>query len=114
MRRDPVCVAASTWTRNVDLIRLGITSDGTFWNNKPYRYPRHQIPIKGMSKDQLRFHRAWQTLKENLRELAWIHYVPNAGINHKFRAVNLLEDRYFQALEDAQARIEWEIVNSDR
>ena len=111
MRRDPLCNSASLWTRHVDLMRTGITSDGTFWNGRPYKYPRHQIPIGSMSKDQLRFHRAWKTLKGSRQELLWVHYVPYARMKQRFSVMQLTADGYLQAVDAAQARIEWAIVS---
>ncbi len=113
MRRDPICISASFWTRNVDLMRTGIASDGTFWNSRPYKYPRHQIPIRSMSRDQLRFHRAWKTLQGNRQELVWVHFVPYARMKRKFDVMYMTEDGYFQAIDKAQHRIEWAIVNGD-
>ena len=114
MRRDPICNPASLWTRHGDLIKSGISSDGTFWNGPPYKYPLHQIPINFKSRDQLRFHRAWKKLKGgNRQELIWVHYVPHVNIKQKFAVMRLTEDGYFQALDKAQEHIEWAIVNSD-
>jgi len=112
MRSEPICNSASLWTRHVDLIKTGITSGGTFWNGRPYKYPRHQILVRGMSRDQLQFHRAW---KKSLRhqELIWVHYVPHVNIKQKFDVMRLTEDGYFQAIDKAQEHIEWAIVNGD-
>ncbi len=109
MRHDPAGNSASLWTRNVDLIKSGITSDGTFWNGRPYKYPRHQIPIRGMSKDQLVFHRAWDSLKRN-REIVWVHYVPHARPYRKYRALSLTEEGYRNSLHEAHESIESFIV----
>ncbi len=109
MRRDPLCISASLWTRNVDLIRTGITSDGTFWNGRPYKYPRHQIPIRSMSRDQLVFHRAWDSLKRN-REIVWVHYVPHARLNQKLQALGLTEEVYCNSLHEVHESIESFIV----
>ena len=114
MRSEPICNSASLWTRNVDLIKSGITSDGTFWNGRPYKYPLHQIPIKSMSRDQLRFHRAWKRLRGgNRQELIWVHYVPHVNMKQKFNVMRLTEDSYFQAIDQTQECIEWEIVSGD-
>ncbi len=113
MRRDPICISASLWTRHVDLMRTGITSDGTFWNNKPYKYPRHQIPIKSMSLDQLRFHRAWKSLRSHRQDLMCVHYVVHAEMNRKFKAFRVTEDSYFKAIDEAHQKIEWAIVSRD-
>ena len=111
MRRDPRSNSASLWTRNVDLIRTGITSDGTFWNGKPYKYPRHQIPIRSMSKDQLVFHRAWKkSLRGNLQELIWTHYVPHAKRCRKLQALSLTGEVYRNSLHEAHESIESFIV----
>ena len=113
MRSEPEPRPTSLWIRHSDINVTGITSDGTFWNRKPYKYPRHQIPIKSMSIDQLRFHRAWKTLRGNRQDLMWVHYVPFAKMKHKFDVMQLTEDGYFYAIDEAQERIEWAIVNGD-
>lgn len=113
MRMAPSCISASLWTRNVDLIRSGITSDGTFRNGRPFKFHKHQIPIKGMSKDQLRFHMAWKTLKGHRQELMWVHYVPFAKMKKKFAVMQLTEDGYCLAVDESQECIEWAIVNGE-
>ncbi len=110
MRRDPLCISASLWTRNVDLMRSGITSDGTFWNGRPYKYPRHQIPIRSMSRDQLVFHRAWKSLTGNHQELTWTHYVPHAKPNRKLQVLGLTEEVYCNSLHEVHESIESFIV----
>ena len=113
MRRDPLCSSASLWTRHVDLMRTGITSDGTFWGGKPYKYPRHQIPIKSMSLNQLRFHRAWKLLRGHRQDLICVHYVPRAKMKRKFEALRMTEDSYFDAIDEAHEKIELYIVSMD-
>ena len=110
MRRDPLCISASLWARNVDLIRTGITSDGAFWNGRPYKYPRHQIPIHSMSRDQLVFHRAWKSLLGNHQELTWTHYVPHANRQQKLRVLGLTDKAYRNSLHEAHESIESFIV----
>ncbi len=113
MRRDPLCISASLWTRNIDLMKTGITSDGTFWNGKPFKYPRHQIPIMSMSRDQLRFHRAWKSLRGHRQDLICVHYVPHAEIERKIEVLRMTKDSYFTAIDEAHEKIEWAIVSGD-
>ena len=113
MRNEPDATPTSIWTRHVDLMRTGITSDGTFWNRKPYKYPLHQIPINSMSRDQLRFHRAWKSFRGNRQELIWVHYVPHAKLKRKFEVLRMTEDSYFKAIDEAHEKIEWLIVDGE-
>ncbi len=113
MRSEPNCTSASMWTRNVDLMKTGITSDGTFWNRKPYKYPRHQIPIKSKSRDQLRFHRAWKSLTGNFQALIWAHYVPHEKLHRKLQVLSLTEEVYFNSLHEAHELIESFIVGCE-
>jgi len=110
MRRDPRCNFTSVWTRSIDLISTGISSDGTFWNGQPYKYPSHQIPIRSMSRDQLIFHRAWKSLAGNLQELTWTHYVPHAKHQRKLQVLRLPEEVYRNSLHEAHESIESFIV----
>ena len=113
MRRAPPCISASLWTRNIDLMKSGVTSDGTFCGRKPYQYPRSQIPIKSMSRDQLLFHRAWKALRGNRQGLVWVHYVPFAKMKKKFDVMQLTANGYSMAIDEAQERIEWVIANGE-
>ncbi len=113
MRHDPDATSTSLWTRHVDLIRTGITTDGTFWNGRPYKYPRHQIPIRSMSRDQFVFHRAWKSLTGNLQELTWTHYVPHAKPCRKLQALNLTAEVYRNSLHEAHESIESFIVGRE-
>ncbi len=113
MRNDPELVYASLWQRHARLMAIGITSDGTFWNNKPYKFPRHQIPIRSMSRDQLRFHRAWKSLKGNRQELIWVHYVPHAKLKRKLEVLRMSKDPYFEATDEAHEMIESFIVGCE-
>jgi len=66
-----------------------------------------------MSKDQLRFHRAWKSLEGILQELMWVHYVPYVKMKQKFDVMHLTEEGYFKAIDKAQARIERAVVTGD-
>jgi len=57
-------------------------------SKKNYEFYRSIIPIKFMSENQQRFHRAWGRLEECAQEMLWAHYVPK--VDHK-RILDLLK-----------------------
>lgn len=57
-------------------------------SKKNYEFYRPIIPIRFMSENQQRFHRAYRRLKECHQEMLWAHFVPK--VNHK-RKLDLLK-----------------------
>jgi len=82
--------------------KLGIHGHGFKRNNHYYRIvDTKKIPIKGMSRTQLDFHRAWIILPQQFKTALWMHYVPEA--NQK--ALEMSADGYRFLIDDAHEAI---------
>jgi len=86
--------------------KLGISGHGFKRNNgyiKMTELP--DIPIQGMSKAQLEFHRSWSKLNERDRIALWVHFVPKASKRDKAIALGLTVDGYRFLIDDAIDRV---------
>ena len=87
--------------------KLGISGHGFKRNNHYYRIvDTKKIPIKGMSRTQLEFHRAWRALSSKRFRIAlWMHYVPKANKKDKAQALEMTKDTYQFLIDDAHEAI---------
>ncbi len=81
---------------------LGISGHGFKRNNsyiKLLKLP--DVPIKGMSRNALEFHKSWIDLSERFRVGLWVHFVPLATRTEKAELLGLSLDAYQFLIEDA-------------
>ena len=82
--------------------KLGISGHGFKRNNSYIRFLNlPDIPIKGMPKNALEFHRAWITLSERFRVVLWVYFVPNATQKEKAEVLELTLHSYRFLVDDA-------------
>ena len=88
--------------------KFGIYGHGFKRNNHYYRIidPNH-LPINGMSRIQVEFHRAWKSksLLEQFRTALWMNYVPRANQKDKAKALEMSADGYRFLIDDAHEAI---------
>ncbi len=90
----------------LEVERLGIFGHGFKRNNGYIKLTRlPDIPIKGMSKLQLEFHRSWSRLKEVDRIALWVHFVPRTTNREKAIALGMTSDGYRFLVDDAIDRV---------
>ena len=81
---------------------LGISGHGFKRNNsyiKLLKLP--DVPIDGMSRNALEFHKSWIDLSERFRVGLWVHFVPLATRTEKAELLGLSLDAYQFLIEDA-------------
>ena len=100
-----------TMTKILDAKKLRISGHGFKRNNHYYMIvDSKRLPIKGMSRVQLEFHRAWRDLSERFKIALWVHFVPQANKRDKANALDMTADGYRFLVDDAQEAIMRNIV----
>ncbi len=91
------------WPDADERVKLGISGHGFKRNNSYISFLNPpDVPIKGMPKNALEFHRAWMKLdNERFRVVLWVYFVPNATEKEKAEALALTLDGYRFLVEDA-------------
>ena len=91
--------------------KLGRNStDGLIRNIRTYG---PTIPIRGMSEDQIRFHRAWKKLSECHQAMLWTQYVLNVAQKRRMNLLQTTNDLYPKWLDLSQRAIAREITRLD-
>lgn len=71
------------------------------------------IPVRGMSQDQLRFHRAWKRLSECHQAMLWTQYVLNVAQKQRVSLLQTTNDLYPKWLDRSQRTIARQIESLD-
>lgn len=80
-------------------VTFGMSPTVTRPEKNNYRYYRQKIPIRGMSQDQLSFHRAWKELPYCHQAMLWTHYVPDVGHKRKVALLQTTSAQYWKWLD---------------
>lgn len=90
------------WPDADELKKLGISGHAFKRNNSYIVFLKlPDIPIDGMPKNALEFHRSWITLSEKFRIVLFVYFVPNATEKEKAEALGLRLYIYRWLVDDA-------------